>query len=368
MTTLETPGPAVQLNGGDTGSQIAVENPATGERICHVPGLGAPEIKHMVDIARAAQPAWAEMGFEARATVFYRARKWLVDNPAPVARTILEETGKAREDARLAEVLFIADSFGYWAKSAPKHLKDEKVKSHSPFMLGKKLMIRYKPRGVIGVIGPWNSPLTNCFGDGIAALAAGNAVVFKPSEITPLTTLLMQECLREAGLPDGVMQVATGRGATGAALIEHVDYVMFTGSVATGKKVAAEAAKTLTPHSLELGGKDPMIVLKDADLERAANGAVFWSMANGGQICQAIERVYVEEPVYDQFVSKVVEKTRALRQGVPGQAATVEVGAVTFEPQIEIIEDHMKDAVEKGAKVLVGGKRGPGPGRFWEAP
>src|SRR4051794_21611082 len=366
MSTLETPGRAVQLNGGDAGSQIPVENPATGQTIGHVPDLGAAEVKHMVDIAHAAQPAWADMGFEARAKVFYRARKWLVDNRDRVARTIVEETGKTREDAMLAEVLFIADSFGYWAKSAPNHLADEKVRSHSPFMLGRKLMIRYQPRGVIGVIGPWNYPLTNCFGDGIAALAAGNAVVFKPSEITPMATMLMQECMREAGLPDGVMQVATGRGATGAALIEHVDYVMFTGSVATGKKVAAEAAKTLTPHSLELGGKDPMIVLADADLERAANGAVFWSMANGGQICQAVERVYVEEPVYDEFVSKVVEKTRALRQGVPGQAATVEVGAVTFEPQIEIIEDHVKDAVEKGAKVLVGGKRGPGPGRFWE--
>src|SRR3954449_4636867 len=367
MATLETRDAALPQNGADvTSDQIAVENPATGQTIGHVPDLDPGAVKHMVDTARAAQPAWAEMGFEARAKVFYRARKWLVDNRERVAPTIVEETGKTREDAMLAEVLFIADSFGYWAKSAPKHLADEKVKSHSPFMLGKRLMIRYQPRGVIGVIGPWNYPLTNCFGDGIAALAAGNAVIFKPSEITPLTTLLMQECMREAGLPDGVMQVATGRGETGAALIEHVDYVMFTGSVATGKKVAAEAAKTLTPHSLELGGKDPMIVLKDADLERAANGAVFWAMANGGQICQAIERVYVEEPIYDEFVSKVVEKTRALRQGVPGDAGTVEVGAVTFEPQIDIIEDHMKDAVDKGAKVLVGGKRGPGPGRFWE--
>src|SRR5881392_1400479 len=366
MATVEAREPAVQLNGGDAGAQIPVENPATGQTIGHVPDMGADEVKALVDLARAAQPGWAEMGFEARAKVFYRARKWLVDNRDRVARTIVEETGKTREDAMLAEVLFIADSFGYWAKSAPKLLADEKVKSHSPFMLGRKLMIRYQPRGVIGVIGPWNYPLTNCFGDGIAALAAGNAVIFKPSEITPFSTMLMQECMREAGLPDGVMQVATGRGATGAALIEHVDYVMFTGSVAIGKKVAAEAARTLTPHSLELGGKDPMIVLKDADLERAANGAVFWAMANGGQICQAVERVYVEEPIYDEFVNKVVEKTRALRQGVPGEAGSVEVGAVTFEPQVEIIEDHMKDAVEKGAKVLVGGKRGAGPGRFWE--
>src|SRR3954465_10799204 len=309
MSTLETPGRAVQLNGGDADSQIPVENPATGETIGHVPDMGADEVKHMVDIARAAQPGWGALGFEERAKVFYRARKWLRDNRDRVARTIVEETGKTREDAMLAEVLFIADSFGYWAKSSPKHLKDEKVKSHSPLMLGKKLMIRYQPRGVVGVIGPWNYPLTNCFGDGIAALAAGNAVIFKPSEITPFSTMLMLECMREAVLPDGVMQVATGRGPTGAALIEHVDYVMFTGSVATGKKVAAEAAKSLTPHSLELGGKDPMIVLQDADLERAANGAVFWAMANGGQICQAVERVYVEEPVYDEFVSKVVEKT-----------------------------------------------------------
>jgi acyl-CoA reductase-like NAD-dependent aldehyde dehydrogenase len=366
MSTVETREPAVQLNGGDAGAQIPVENPATGQIIGHVPDLDPAAVKHMIEVARAAQPAWADMGFEARAKVFYRARKWLVDNRERVAQTIIEETGKTREDAMLAEVLFIADSFGYWAKSAPKHLADEKIKSHSPFMLGRKLMVRYQPRGVIGVIGPWNYPLTNCFGDGIAALAAGNAVVFKPSEVTPYSTMLMLECMREAGLPDGVMQVATGRGATGAALIEHVDYVMFTGSVATGKKVAAEAAKTLTPFSLELGGKDPMIVLKDADLERAANGAVFWSMANGGQICQAVERVYVEEPVYDQFVGKVVEKTRALRQGVPGEAGAVDVGAVTFENQIDIMEDHMKDAVDKGAKVLVGGKRGPGPGRFFE--
>src|SRR3954462_1987350 len=358
MATLETPGRAVQLNGGDADAQIPVENPATGQIIGHVPDMSAAEVARMVETARAAQPAWAEMGFAARSKVFYRARKWLVDNRDRVSRTIVEETGKTREDAMLAEVMFIADSFGYWAKSAPKHLADEKVKSHSPFMLGRKLMIRYQPRGVIGVIGPWNYPLTNCFGDGIAALAAGNAVIFKPSEITPFSTMLMQECMSDAGLPDGVMQVATGRGAAGAAPIEHVDYVMFTGSVATGKKVAAEAAKSLTPHSLELGGKDPMIVLQDADLERAANGAVFWSMANGGQICQAVERVYVEEPIYDQFVSKVVEKTRALRQGVPGHAGSVEVGAVTFAPQADLIEDHLKDAVDKGAKVLVGGKRG----------
>src|SRR6476620_9127806 len=266
----------------------------------------------------------------------------------------------------LAEVLFIADSFGYWAKSAPKHLADEKVKSHSPFRLGRKLMIRYQPRGFIGVIGPWNYPLTNCFGDGIAALAAGNAVIFKPSEITPFSTMLMQECMRAAGLPDGVMQVATGRGATGAALIEHVDYVMFTGSVATGKKVGAKAAETLTPVSLELGGKDPMIVLRDADLERAANAAVFYSFQNSGQTCISTERVFVEAPVYFFYETATTEKAKALRQGVPAGPGSVEVGAITFPPQMDIIEDHVNDAVAHGAKAVVGGHRKEGPGDFFE--
>src|SRR5438874_10049091 len=269
MSTLETPDRAAQHNGGGAANQIPVENPATGQVVTHVPDLGADQVKRLVEQARAAQPGWAEMSFDARAKVFYRARKWLVDNRERVARTIVEETGKTREDAMLAEVLFIADSFGYWAKSAPKHLKDEKVRSHSPFMLGRKLLIRYQPRGVVGVIGPWNYPLTNCFGDGIAALAAGNAVVFKPSEITPLTTLLMQECMREAGLPDGLMQVATGRGQTGAALIENVDYVMFTGSVATGREVAAKADETLMPRSFVVGGKDAMIVRSDTEREPA---------------------------------------------------------------------------------------------------
>ncbi|MEA2424363.1 MAG: hypothetical protein QOH13_773, partial [Thermoleophilaceae bacterium] len=167
MATLETHAASTKQNGHAADGQIPVENPATGQTIGHVPDMSADEVARMVAEARAAQPGWAAMGYEAREKVFRRARKWLVDNRDRVARTIVEETGKTREDAMLAEVMFIADSFGYWGKSAPKHLKDEKVKSHSPFMLGKKLMIRYKPRGVIGVIGPWNYPLTNCFGDGI---------------------------------------------------------------------------------------------------------------------------------------------------------------------------------------------------------
>ncbi|MEA2208757.1 MAG: hypothetical protein QOF54_1234, partial [Solirubrobacteraceae bacterium] len=200
------------------------------------------------------------------------------------------------------------------------------------------------------------------------ALMAGNSVILKPSEVTPLTSMLMAEGLRECGLPEDVFQVATGRGATGAALIEEVDMIMFTGSTRTGRKVAEAAARRLIPVSLELGGKDPMIVLSDADLERAANFATYYSMQNAGQTCISIERVYVEEPAYDEFVAKVSEKVRALRVGRPEGPGSVDVGAITFPPQLQTIEDHVTDAVDKGARVLAGGQQPPsvGGGRFYE--
>ena len=179
----------------------------------------------------------------------------------------------------------------------------------------------------------------------------------------------MAEALRECGLPDGVFAVATGTGATGAALVDEVDMIMFTGSTATGKKVMAKAAETLTPVSLELGGKDPMIVLADADVERAANAAVYYAMLNGGQTCISVERVYVEAPVYDEFVAKVTEKARALRNDRSTGPGTVDVGSMTFPPQVDIVERHVRDAVDKGARVVVGGERGhDGQGGHWFEP
>jgi acyl-CoA reductase-like NAD-dependent aldehyde dehydrogenase len=290
----------------------------------------------------------------------------VIDNADRVARTIVSENGKAYEDAQLAEVSYAAAAFGFWAKNAPKYLADEKVRTTSPFVLGRKLAVRYEPVGVVGVIGPWNYPLTNSFGDCIPALAAGNSAVLKPASLTPLTSLLMAEGLRECGLPEDVFIVAPGGGDVGEALIDAVDFVMFTGSTEVGKKVMGRAARTLTPVGLELGGKDPMIVLADADLERAANAAVHYSMQNGGQTCISIERVYVEDPVYDEFVSKVEEKMRGLRQGKPGGPGDVDVGAVTSPPQVDLIDSHVRDAVAKGARAPVGGHRGQGPGDFYE--
>jgi len=347
--------------------EIPVENPATGETVRSVPDLGADAVAEMAARGRKAQPEWEAYGFEGRARVLLRAQKWLMDNAQRVADTIVSETGKTYEDANLAEIGYAGNAFGFWAKHGPEYLADESVKSSQVLVKGKKLIQRYRPLGLIGVIGPWNYPLTNSFGDCIPALMAGNSVILKPSEVTPLTSLLMAEGLRECGLPENVLQIATGRGGTGAALIEHVDMIMFTGSTKTGRKVAEAAARRLIPASLELGGKDPMIVLSDADIERAANFATYFSMQNAGQTCISIERVYVEEPVYDEFVEKVAGKVRALRVGNPdGGFGTVEVGAITFPPQLDTIKDHVADAVQKGARVLAGGQQLPGAGRFYE--
>ena len=352
---------AVPVSGG-----IPVENPATGETIAHVPDLSAQEVAEMAARARAAQPEWEAYGFEGRARVMLRAQKWVMDNAERIVQTIMSETGKTFEDAELAEIGYAGNAFGFRAKYGPGDLADERIKSSQVLVKGKKLINRFRPLGLIGVIGPWNYPLTNSFGDCIPALMAGNSVILKPSEITPLTSMLLAEGMRESGLPENVLQIATGRGETGAALIEHVDMIMFTGSTRTGKKVAEAAARRLIPASLELGGKDPMIVLSDADLERAANFATYYSMQNAGQTCISIERVYVEEPVYDEFVSKVAEKVRELRVGKPEGPGSVEVGAITFPPQMETIKDHVADAVQKGARVLAGGNQAPGAGRFFE--
>ncbi len=355
-------------NGAAGGEEIAVENPATGQTIGTVADLGAEAVAEMARRARIAQPAWEAHGFEGRARVLRRAQKWVMDNAQRITETIVAETGKTYEDATLAEIGYAGNAFGFWAKNAPEYLADERVKSSQLLVKGKRIMLRYRPLGLIGVIGPWNYPLVNSVGDCIPALAAGNSVILKPSEVTPMTSLLIAEGLRECGLPQDVFQVATGRGGTGAALIEQVDMIMFTGSTATGRKVAQAAATRLIPASLELGGKDPMIVLSDADLERAANFATYYSMQNAGQTCISIERAYVEAPVYEEFVAKVSEKVRALRVGAPDGFGSVEVGAITFPPQLAKIEEHVTDAVDKGARVLVGGHatQAGGDGRFYE--
>ena len=349
-----------------TQAQIAVENPATGETLASVPDLGPEAVVALVAAAREAQPGWAALGFEGRAEVLLNARRWLVANAARVVETICGETGRPADETQFAELSYGLSALEFWAKQAPVYLADEEIESASPFVRGRRLVLRYAPVGVVGVIGPWNYPFNNSFGDCIPALMAGNSVVLKPSEITPLTSLLMAEMLAASGAPESVFQVATGTGLAGAALVDAVDFVMFTGSVATGKKVMARAAETLTPVALELGGKDPMIVLADADLERAANAAVSYGMNNSGQVCISVERIYVEDSVHDEFLGRVTAKVEALRQGPPGAPGTVDVGAIIFPPQIDLIESHVNDAVARGARVVTGGSRGEGPGRYFQ--
>jgi acyl-CoA reductase-like NAD-dependent aldehyde dehydrogenase len=362
----ETTESEARSNGAPARRQIEVENPATGRVIASVDVVSPEQMAEVVARARAAQPGWEALGFEGRAQIFKRCQKWVIDNTDRVIETIVSETGKSWEDAQLAEVGYVASAFGFWAKNAQGYMAEERVKTASPFVKGRKLVLRYAPVGVVGVIGPWNYPLTNSFGDAIPAMAAGNAVVVKPSEVTPLSPLLMGEMLRECELPEGVYQVTPGFGETGSALIDEVDFVMFTGSTATGKKVMERAARTLTPVALELGGKDPMLVCADADIERAANAAVHYSMQNAGQTCISTERVYVEEPIYDEFVSLVTRKVGELRQGAPQGPGSVDLGAIIHPPQSDIVEAHVKDAVDKGARVVAGGHRSDSNGHFYE--
>jgi acyl-CoA reductase-like NAD-dependent aldehyde dehydrogenase len=347
-------------------TQIIVENPATGEVVAEVSDLDADDIGALVQRARAAQPAWEALGFRGRNVFLSRCRRWVVTHEEELIQTMLQETGKVYEDAQL-EVMYIASLLAFWEKHASKYLKDERIPiPRSLFVVGRSAVVRRAPIGVVGVIGPWNFPLANSFSDCIPPLAAGNAVVLKPSEVTPLSSLKMAEMVRECGLPDGIFQVATGRGGTGSALVDRADGVMFTGSVKTGRLVMERAAKSFKPVCLEMGGKDPMIVLAGANLERAANAAVYWGMINSGQMCFSVERIYVEAPAYDEFIRHVEKKVKALRHGASTEPGVSEVGAIIFQPQLRTITAHVEDAVAKGARILIGGKVKSGIGQYFE--
>ena len=362
-TSTQTPVTAT----GDDFPTVEVMNPATGATVGTVRKLDRDATIDLVRRAKAAQPAWQALGFKQRAALMRDMRAWIVRNRERVISTLSGETGKPYEDSQL-ELFYCVDALGFWAKRAEGWLADERERPHSPLLLGRKVVSRFVPYGVVGVIGPWNYPLLNNFGDAIPALMAGNTVVLKPASITPLSSLLMAEGLREVGLPDDVFLVATGSGGeVGGALVDSVDMLHFTGSTEVGRGLMEQGAKRLLPLTLELGGKDPMIVLDDANLERAANAAVFGALQNAGQTCISVERVYVEGDAYEPFVQKVVEKVRGLRQGAPAGRAQIDIGAITSPDQLDILDEHVRDAVEKGAKVEIGGnRRETGGGTFFE--
>jgi acyl-CoA reductase-like NAD-dependent aldehyde dehydrogenase len=347
---------------------LRIANPATGQLIREVPAGDGAAADAALARARAAQPAWGQTPFRERARILRRVARALRDDPTFID-TICAESGKPRYEAEGIELFYMLELTRYYTGRAGRRALADDLRH--PFLFAyKRARVVQHPRGVVAVIGPWNWPLLNNYADCIAPLVAGNAVVLKPSEHTPLTSLRVAELAREAGLPEGVFQVVPGRGDVGAALTAAADMIFFTGSAATGKQVAQAAAARLVPAVLELGGKSPMIVLADADLPRAAHVAVFSGFANSGQVCIRTERVIVEAAVADRFVELAAAEIARLRQGPPqlGQpdAADVDVGAITFAPQIERAEQQIADAVARGGRVITGGaRRTDMPGRFF---
>lgn len=342
--------------------ELAVIAPGTGEVLGRIPVLDAAAVRSLVERARAAQPAWSELGARRRARLLHAYRRVLAAHAGELADLTCRETGKLRFEALLADILPTCDLARWYARRAPALLRRRRVPSG--WLVTKRAYITREPYGVVGVIGPWNFPVLNTMRATLAALAAGNAVVLKPSEFTPFTALRLAELAREAGLPEDVFLVATGDGETGEALVDAgVDKVSFTGSVEVGRRVARRAAERLVPVTLELGGKDAFIVLADADVPSAARAAVAGAFVNAGQTCTSVERVYVEAPVYERFVEEAARVASTLRVGP--DAAACDVGAITTEAQIERLEHHVRDAVERGARVVAGGGRLEGRGRYF---
>jgi len=335
--------------GTTNGETLPSYDPSTGAVIGSVPIHTAAEVDAAVARARVAAQSWSTRSFEARAEELTAFRKALAADADALAELLHRENGKPLLEAYV-EVMMALGHVQHAAARAAEAMAPRKV---SAGMLANfRATISYHPLGVIGVIGPWNYPMFTPMGSIAYALAAGNAVVFKPSELTPLLAVKIAEIAATTfALPD-LLQVVTGAGATGAALAKSaVDKIAFTGSAATGRRVMIAAAERLTPVLLELGGKDPMIVTEEADLDKAAEACVYGALTNAGQACISVERVYVADAIHDRFVDKVVENVRTLKVG----GDDGHLGAMTSPTQVAIVKDHLADAVAKGAKVQTGG-------------
>ncbi len=324
-------------------------NPATGQPVGTVPIHTAAEVDAAVARARVAANAWSALSFEARAEELTAFRKALANHAEELADLLHRENGKPELEA-YSEVMMALSHLKHAVERAEAALAPRRVSSG--MLANFRSTISYHPMGVIGVIGPWNYPMFTPMGSIAYALAAGNAVVFKPSELTPLLAVKIAEIAAKTFALPNLFQVVTGAGATGAALAKSaVDKIAFTGSAATGKRVMMAAAERLTPVLLELGGKDPMIVAEDADIEKAAEACVFGALTNSGQACISVERVYVADSIHDKFVEEVVKNVRALKVG----GDDGDIGAMTSTAQVAIVKDHLEDAIKKGAKVHTGG-------------
>ncbi|WP_099023661.1 aldehyde dehydrogenase family protein [Mycolicibacterium palauense] len=354
--------PTVEDRPGAPELSTTIRNPATGAVAGEVAWTDPGEVPAIAARLREAQREWEQRGPEGRAKVLARFAVWMGEHREEIERLLIAETGKSAVDAA-QEVPLIAMITSYYVKTMAKALQPETRPASLPFLSMKKVTVHFRPRALVGIIAPWNYPVANALMDAIGALAAGCSVLLKPSERTPLTAEVLLRGWRESGGPD-VLALAQGARAVSEAVIDVADFIQFTGSSATGVKVMERAARRLTPVSLELGGKDPMIVCEDADIALAANAAVWGAMFNAGQTCVSVERVYVLESVYDQFVEAVVQAVNNLEMGA-GEGH--HFGSLIDESQVAVTERHVADALAKGAKALTGGSRPAGSGNFYPA-
>jgi succinate-semialdehyde dehydrogenase/glutarate-semialdehyde dehydrogenase len=349
-----------------TTREIISYDPATGAEVGRVPASDAATVARAVVRARAAQTAWGALSYRERGRVVLRAREIVLAELEEIAALIAREAGKPVAEAIAMELVPTLDLMQFFARRTGKLLRSEKIDIGQYGLMGRSSRIVYRPLGVVGIISPWNFPWAIPVGEVVMALMAGNGVVLKPSELTPFVGLKIGDLFARAGLPEGLFTVVTGDGATGAAVIEAgVDKIMFTGSVATGKRVGVAAAERLMPVVLELGGKDPMLVLADADVEAAARAAVWGAFANSGQACASVERCYVHERVAPVFTARVVELTQQLRQET---GASADVCAMSSARQLEIVAGHVSDAIARGARALTGGQQAQSANEGWFYP
>ncbi len=339
-----------------TGTTTQVTSPMNGAPLANIPQSSTEDVAEAFRRARKAQVAWAKVSIDERARILHRLHDIVFDRQVEIMDLIQLESGKARKHA-YDEPLHIALTARYYARTAHRHLDTERRPGVIPALT--RLEVNRVPKGVVGIISPWNYPFTMALCDGLPALLAGNAVVTKPDAQTMLSALLGAELLEEAGFPRDLWQVVAGPGRElGTPIIERADYICFTGSTATGKIIARQAAEQLIGCSLELGGKNPFLVLRDADVERAAEGAVRASFSNAGQLCVSVERMFVADQVYDRFVERFVARTKAMSLGASLEWG-VDMGPLISADQLETVEAHVADAVAKGARVLAGGRARP---------
>ena len=347
--------------GGNSLDVATILNPATGAPAGTVRWTDPADVSRIAAGLRTSQREWEARGTAGRAKVLARYAVWLGEHRAEIEDLLISETGKSATDAA-QEVPLLLMILSYYVRTMEKALAPDSRPAALPFLSIKKITVHYRPRAVVGIIAPWNYPVANALMDAIGALAAGCSVLLKPSERTPLTAEVLMRGWIDSGAPE-VLALAQGAREVSEAVIDNSDFIQFTGSSATGAKVMERAARRLTPVSLELGGKDPMLVLEDADVDLAAHAAVWGAFFNAGQTCVSVERVYVMEQIYDQFVDAVVRDVRNLKMGAGEGNA---FGALIDEAQVAVTERHVADALAKGAKVLTGGKRPSGPGTFYE--